>query len=240
MLLFGILFSIGFFIIRHFDIIPMHVLLTETNGIGFLDSAISLIFGIISAFVIQTQWDNWNSLLLSVHSEIKSIRQLLLSSESLSKESSEVITKAIQKYVERVIIFWHHNEKEKAHKEVVYAIKGIHENICKLRKERNITATDSKILYTILNYHNDVLHYSARRLPTIVKILIQFSVFLVIVLPLFIGVRTLWLDYIITLSIALLAFLIYLVISDLNNPLAPGNWHISSEEYQELLEEISN
>ena len=91
MLIFGLLFTIIFFTIRYFDIIPMHVLLVETNGIGLLYSTIGLIFGVISGFVIQTQWDNWSKLSISVHGEIKSLRQLLLFGTYISPEFDKTI-----------------------------------------------------------------------------------------------------------------------------------------------------
>ena len=240
MVIFGTSFSVGFFVIRYFDIIPMHVLISETSGIGYLYSAIGLIFGIISAFVIQIQWDNWNNLLLSVHGEIKSLRRLLLFSSHISSRSNLATKQSIIQYLEQVIIHWHQNGKKKSHKEVADAIKNIYEHNYTVKNEKKrISTTENEIVQAILNYHDDVMLYSARRLPAIVKNLIQFNVILVIFLPLFIGVKTLWLDYITTLSIALLAFLIYLVITDLNNPLTPGNWHITSEEYQQLLEELN-
>ncbi len=91
-----------------------------------------------------------------------------------------------------------------------------------------------------LTHREDRLHYSAKHLPVMLKTIIVFSTSLIIGLSLFIGVRDIWLDYLFTVGIALLAFLIYTVIPDLEHPLRPGNWHITIDEYKELLNQIQS
>ena len=65
--------------------------------------------------------------------------------------------------------------------------------------------------------------------------MLTFATTLTIALSLFIGVRDVWLDYIFTGSIATLAFTIYTVIQDLNQPLRPGGWHLTTRDYERLL-----
>lgn len=239
-IIFGILFSIMFFWIRHIDLIPMHLLLAETDGIGLLYSAIGLIFGIISAFVIQTQWDNWDKLVISVHGEIKSLRQLLLFSRYISPKNRGIIKNNIIEYIREINNKWNLDESKHFSNGTIKPMQELQESIYSQWKEKPlVTESANQIILRILGYHDDIIHYSSRRLPVIVRILIMFSMILVIFLPLFIGVRTLWLDYIITVSIAVLAFLIFTVISDLDNPLKPGNWHITSSDYKTLLREIT-
>jgi hypothetical protein len=36
-----------------------------------------------------------------------------------------------------------------------------------------------------------------------------------------------------------MAFIIYLVIDDLNNPLVPGSWHLTTKDYEFLLNRIN-
>lgn len=239
MIVFAIIFSVAFFVIRRIDIIPMHVLLSETNGVGMLYSAIGLIFGIISAFVIQTQWENWNKLTISVHEETKSLRHLLLFSQNISAEFHAPISLAVKKYVTEVIANWYGYGEEKSRNGTVKAMEELRNTIYSISdKKSNVLETANQISLSIISYHDDIIHYGSRKLPTIIKILIICCLTLVIILPLFVGIRTLWLDYIITLSIALLAFLIYLVIIDLDRPLKHGNWHITTSNYQKLLDEI--
>ena len=61
-----------------------------------------------------------------------------------------------------------------------------------------------------------------------------------ICLSLFIGVKNIWLDYTYTMSVSMLAYVILLVIDDLDHPLIPGGWHLTPGPYQKLLEEISS
>jgi hypothetical protein len=60
----------------------------------------------------------------------------------------------------------------------------------------------------------------------------------VIVLCLFIGIKDVWLDYTYTIGLSLMAYIIYIVIDDLDNPLIPGNWHLTTEDYESLLKRI--
>jgi hypothetical protein len=61
---------------------------------------------------------------------------------------------------------------------------------------------------------------------------------MVIFLSLFIAVENIYLDYIFTMSIALLGFLVFTVIEDLNQPFRPGSWHITNKEYRILLKRV--
>jgi hypothetical protein len=76
-------------------------------------------------------------------------------------------------------------------------------------------------------------------MPTMLKTTVGFVDGLVIALSLFIGEKHLWLDYLFTLSIALLAYVVYLVIDDLDHPLRPGIWHVTSKPYEHLLAQLS-
>jgi hypothetical protein len=41
-----------------------------------------------------------------------------------------------------------------------------------------------------------------------------------------------------TVSIALLAFSVFLVLDDLDSPLYPGLWHLTPEDYERLLAKL--
>jgi len=66
-----------------------------------------------------------------------------------------------------------------------------------------------------------------------------FADVLLIFLSLFIGVKNPWIDYIFTLSIGVLAYTIYIVIDDLDNPFRPGAWHLTPQDYKMLLGDIN-
>jgi hypothetical protein len=87
----------------------------------------------------------------------------------------------------------------------------------------------------VLRHRENRLHYSHRPMPKVLKSTVLLADVLVIGLSLLIGVRHMWLDYVFTLSIALLAFSVYLVLDDLDDPLRPGLWHLTPEDYRRLL-----
>ena len=99
------------------------------------------------------------------------------------------------------------------------------------------STVDSVLANTISNRSSRLL-YSSPSTPGVLKDTLGFAAALVIVLSLFIGVRSIWLDYVFTMSIALLAYVVYLVVDDLDNPLRPGLWQITPHDYQELLRRL--
>src|SRR5690348_4040566 len=83
-LIFATSFSILFFLIRSLHLLNQTTLATNELGTISLYSVIGLIFGITSAFIIQTQWNNWNELLNAIREEVNGLRQLLLFSSHVS------------------------------------------------------------------------------------------------------------------------------------------------------------
>lgn len=237
---FAVLFSLLFFIIRYFHIVDENLLKANVEGVGWLYSTIGLIFGVTSAFVIQSQWNNWDNLVNSVRAEVNGLRQLLLFSAHVSSEDNRnAVTLSIKNYLEKVIKNWRYKEKSKGSEEVEEAIEEIQEEMYYLfEKKQSLTIVAYNIFSNILVLRDHRLHYSSRKVPLTLSILLTFSTTLLIVLSLFISVHTLWLDYIFTLGTAMLAFLIYLVIDDLNHPRRPGSWHVTEDAYKKLLKEI--
>lgn len=237
---FALLFSTLFFVIRFFHILNVDVLSANIEGVGWLYSIIGLIFGVTSAFVIQSQWNNWDNLVNAIRSEVNGLRQLLLFSAHVSDEDHQnSVTLSIKNYLEKVIKNWRHNGKIKGSEEVEEAIEEIQEEMYDLfRKHAALSSVAYNLFSNILVLRDHRLHYSSRQLPRTLSILLTFATILLIGLSLFMPVRTLWLDYIFTLGTAMLAFLIYLVIDDLNHPRRPGSWHVTEDAYKKLLKEI--
>jgi hypothetical protein len=94
------------------------------------------------------------------------------------------------------------------------------------------------IVGDLLRHREFRLHSGQRRMPPVLKWTVGFADGLVIVLSLFVGVKHLWLDYLFTLSIAMLTYVVYLVIDDLDDPLRPGIWHVTSKRYERLLAQL--
>src|SRR5258706_538758 len=64
--LFIVIFSLLFFGVRMSNIINLKILISDVSSVPWLYSTIGLIFGITSAFIIQSEWNNWDNLVNSV------------------------------------------------------------------------------------------------------------------------------------------------------------------------------
>jgi hypothetical protein len=107
-------------------------------------------------------------------------------------------------------------------------------------KKQPIIATNAFGFFTkLIEQRAQRIRYSSHHVPKFIKGTIFFATTLMICLAMFIGVKNIWLDYFFTISVAMLAYVIYLVIDDLDNPLIPGGWHLTAGPYKKLLEEIS-
>jgi hypothetical protein len=82
------------------------------------------------------------------------------------------------------------------------------------------------------------LLYGFHHIPKILKNAFLFCTFLVIALCLFIGIKDVWIGYIFTLSLSLMAYIIYIIVDDLDNPLIMGNWYLTTKDYESLLEDV--
>ena len=65
-----------------------------------------------------------------------------------------------------------------------------------------------------------------------------FADILLIILSLFLAVNNIYIDYVFTAAISLLAFALILVVDDLDNPFRPGAWHLTTDGYVSLLKEL--
>lgn len=239
-ILFVIVFTglFAFVHLTHLLVIP--VLVKDLGSVPWLYSTIGLIFSITSGFIIQTQWNTWDSLTDAVREEVNSLRQILTFSRHLPENLSKKITNSVKQYLESIINNWKSSENVKRSSEVNEAMVQLQEEMYEtFSKRENLAEIAYSLFSNVLVHRENRIHYSSRRLPKTLKLLIQLSTFLIISLSFFIGVQNLWLDYIFTLGIGLLSFVMYEVIVDLEYPLHPGSWHVTSRDYELLLEEIN-
>ena len=106
------------------------------------------------------------------------------------------------------------------------------------RKDKELMATTFSFFSEIIKYRTSRLRYSSHHIPEALKKALLFCTFLVIILCLFIGIKDVWLDYSFTISLSLMAYIIYIIVDDLDNPLIPGNWHLTTKDYESLLKQI--
>jgi hypothetical protein len=101
-----------------------------------------------------------------------------------------------------------------------------------------LTGISFALFSRIMDSRSKRLLLSSQRMPELLGSTLKFGAFLLIGLSLFIGVKNVWLAYAFTGSIACLAYAVFLVITDLDHPLRPGSWHVTTKDYQDLLDRI--
>ena len=239
-ILFFFIFSLVFWLMRTLDHGRMLLLdLRDLGGIPWLYSAICLIFSILAAFTIQKEWENWNHLVESITGEVDGIRELWLLSQHLSNDVKEKILECVKDYLYTIQGEWPALEQGKRSESEEKILDALRNEIAGLTEEKGRMQL-VPIFYDLLRNRNRRFYQSVIHIPHVLKNTLIFADVLLIFLSLFIGVKNLWLDYIFTLSIGVLAYTIYIVIDDLDNPFRPGAWHLTPQDYKSLLDDIKN
>ena len=234
------LFSSIFFIIRSLNLLPSLNQQNNLSSIPWLFSAISIIFSIISGFVIQSKWHTWDELIDAIRGELSSFRQLHIMAHHFPDDVTATIRQQICLYLEVFISESRkHQNLGSRSVEIENALYDLEDTIFNARKadpESGVMAFN--ILRDCMSYRERRLQNSAHKLPLGIRVFMISATTVMIFSSLFIGVETLLYDYIFTLIIGLLAYGIYLVIDDLDNPYRPGDWHLKADEYEELFDEV--
>ncbi len=240
--LFIAIFSLVFLVLRFSSVVPITVLQKNLSGISWLYSTIALIFSIISAFVIQNQWNRWMNLEIAIKGEIDALWELIIFTEQLPSSIGNKLIESIKGYLLAVSKEdWQEIENELYSKNIEIALRKIQRMIITIsNREKEDREMLSSIFLEIISNRNNRLHYSTGGLPFLLYILILVSTFMVILLSLFIAVDNVVIDYMFTSSIAILAFLIITIIDDLNHPFRPGTWHISAKKHSKLLGKVNS
>jgi hypothetical protein len=237
--IFATLFSIMFFFLHATDATKAVVRddMEDLGGIPWLYSAVCLIFSILAGFVIQHEWDQWNDFMEAIKGEVSTLRTLWLWSQHVPDLGMK-LREAMRQYLTVTIQDeWRASalgESEAAGQ----ALAVVQQEASTLFQHSEFSMTTVGIVGDLLRHREHRLHSGQRRMPPMLKVTVGFADGLVIVLSLFIGVKHLWLDYLFTLSIALLAYVVYLVIDDLDHPLRPGIWHVTAKRYERLLAQL--
>ena len=237
LLVFILFFSSIFWIFRTIDSGKiLFVDLSEVSGLPWLYSSIGLIFSILAAFTIQKEWEHWNELTEAINGEVNALRELLLRCRHVP-ECSESIIVHTEQYLLHILEGWPTIKAGIRSEEGERIVSLLRNDIVE------ISTGPGKVLLLpllddIISSRNKRIFQSRSHIPRILKNTLVFADIIMIVLSLFVGVKNPLLDYIFTVSIGVLAYTIYLVIDDLDSPFRPGAWHLSSDEYKVLLEQI--
>jgi hypothetical protein len=234
------LFSGVFFIIRFLNLLPALNQQNNLSSIPWLFSAISIIFSIISGFVIQSKWHTWDELIDAIRGELSSFRQLHIMAHHFPNEITDTIRQHICRYLEIFITESRRQQNLGSRSvEIENALYDLEDAIFNARKaDSESAALAFNILRDCMSYREQRLQNSAHKLPLGIRVFMISATAAMIFSSLFIGVETLLYDYIFTLIIGFLAYGIYLVVDDLDNPYRPGDWQLKADEYEELFDEI--
>lgn len=241
-ILFIILFSIGFFLLRY-PTSPVYqdtsALIADIGGLTYLYSTVATIFALLAAFVILTESEHWNKLNDAIRGELTEIYELYLWSEHFSEKIRKNMQTNITEYVVGTIESGLFPEKQERSEKISQSLKQLHENIYLAAKDNPALTENTFDIFTdLLKKRAQRLEYSALHLPKILKSTFVFSNILTIVLSLMIGVRDFWLNYVFMIAIAVLGYILYLLVDDLDNPVKPGNWQLTTEQYKTLLKKM--
>ena len=228
-------------IVHFLQILPLTQLHKNIDSIPWLFSAVSLMFSIISGFVIQSKWHTWDELIDATHGELSSFRQLYILSHHFPKKIQETIKRQICEYLSIMIDESKRNTDLNIRSETVEAaMYRLEETVVDIdySEHPNMGEMAFDLVRKCMDYREKRLQNVAHTLPFGVKAFVQVATFFMIFCSLFIGVTTPVYYYLFTLIIALLSYGIYLLIDDLDHPYRPGQWHLKIDDYVSLLDEI--
>lgn len=239
---FLVIFSIIFYFIRTNDEYNTAILLADIGGVTWFYSVIGTTFGMLAAFAIQKEWSEWNSLKDAVRGEVDGLEKLYLWSGNFPQTIKGKIHANIKRYLELIIREkWSHSMKGERSQEIEDVITELNTNIYHIFDEApQLMPTSFALLSNVLGHRSARLQHSSEHMPPLLKNTLQFAAFLLIGLSVFIGVKNIWLAFFFTAGIASLAYSIFLVLLDLDNPLDPGDWHMTTKDYEVLLQRISD
>jgi hypothetical protein len=234
-------FSGLFFLLRTYEDFNRNVLLADIadlGGVPWLYSVVGIIFSVLAAFIIQNEWQQWSNLVAAMKGEVVGLEQLWRCAQYLPEDTRLSICDRIHRYLTLITTKGLDQLSRHEHAALDHVFLSICDAVYGMLDHPRLKGTIDSILAHTIVHRSRRLLYSFPATPGILKNTLGFAAGLVIVLSLFIGVRNIWLDYVFTVSIALLAYVVYLVVDDLDNPLRPGLWQMTPHEYQELLRRL--
>jgi len=237
---FLILYSIVFYFYRQSSYFNYRVLVANLDSIPWLYSSIGLIFGIISAFIIQKEWQQWSGLVDAIKTENSALYELWLWSERLPQVFRAKIREQIKSYLSTMISEgWKNTEEGETSAELERIIKEMH---CVIAELDSVAPIQSSIAFSLMNnilaQRERRIHLGSSHMPDILLYTLRLATFLMIALGPLIAVKTFELHYIFSISIAFLSYIIYLVAYDMDHPLQPGGWHLTTIDYKKLLTKL--
>ena len=237
-LLFFVPFSFVFWYVHHqFE---TAIFRSIQNGLSGFYSADGLIFGFLVAFVINREWEIWTKLSESVRTEIDAVRELWKWSVYADSSLCDEAHRHLEGYLKNIVSEWYKGGETERSKSVDDELDALRGMLGKLSTSAGSVSFQLQSALThLIESRNQRLNFSNEHMPGILKRTVVFADILFIFLSLFIAVNNLYVDYIFTAAISLLAFTLVLVVDDLDNPFRSGTWHITPAGYEALLVELT-
>ena len=210
------------------------------NGLTGFYSADGLIFGLIVAFVIQREWERWTTLSESVRTEIDMVREMWKWSMYAEASLREKMYEHLVAYLTALISGWGNGEEYKRSEIIEVELDSLRKMLIEMSfSTGGLNWQLQNAFNNLIQARNQRLNFSNEHMPGVLKRIVILADGLFIILSLFIAVNNVYLDYIFTASIGLLAFTLILVVIDLDNPFQPGTWHLTADGYAGLLQELT-
>ncbi len=237
---FTILFTVVFYFLHVSDFYNQRVIMADLGGVPWLYASLGTLFSIIAGFIMQKEWENWNNLVDAIKGEVETLRELWLWSRQFSTEFRCTFEKAIKDYLRSMIDFGlMQSERGKRNPNIEESLSAFYDTMFDtFQRYPEFAATTFSIYTKLISYRSQRIRYGAHHIPPSIRRMFLFSTSLMTFLSFFIGIKNIHLDYMFTLAVALLTFIIYLVIDDLDNPFTPGSWHVTNDDYKELLADM--
>lgn len=237
---FLIVFSLVFYFLRTNDFYNNRILIADLGGLPWLYAAVDTLFSIIAAFAVQKEWDRWNGLVDAVKGEADGLEKLYRWSDNFPEPLRTKIHGNIKDYLNIIVSEgWRYSERDLRSADLEAVFDDLSSNIFEVSsKLPQLTGISFALFSRITDSRSKRLLLSSQRMPELLRSTLRFGAFLLIGLSFFIGVKNIWLAYAFTASIACLAYSVFLVITDLEHPLRPGSWHITTKDYKMLLDRI--
>lgn len=240
--LFTALFSAAFWFIRSNNILPDYKLEADRLAIPALFGAGNLIFSVIGAFVIQTQWTKWDRLIDANRGEITMLRQLFILVHHFPREEMNQIRFRIYQYLTTYIQASQTTDLKRLSQrstDVEEALIRIDDSVFNAaRKHPEVGQLVVGYLTSAMEYREKKIQLTNQRLPRGIKLFVYASAYTVIIGSFFVPFNYLGYNYYFTLVVALLAFGVIMIIEDFDHPFRPGSFVLSVRLYQVLLDEV--
>jgi len=209
--------------------------LKDIGGVPWLYSIVGMVFSFLAAFVVQSGWTSWGGLASAIRNEVNALERLWHMAHWFPEGQGACLREGLRRYVDLAVgETWGGEALQATDEQLENQLADLGRVAFRTESASGASSPASSALAELAGYRRERLDFSSRRMPRFLRYTLILACAMVISLSMLIGVRSLWLDYTFTTSIALLAYVVYLLADDLDNPCRQGLWHVGPEQYRRL------